>query len=80
MKAHGVVVAIPLGQSWTPTPSIGGVVNVGTIRCRPGPVQPVREWAGASSAAGAGWGGGVVVVKRHPVMGWAGRRTPGKDA
>jgi hypothetical protein len=62
VKAHGVVVAMPLGQSWAPTPSIGGVVNVGTIRCRPRPVQPVREWAGASSAAGAGWGGGLVVV------------------
>ena len=27
VNAHGVVVAMPLGQSWTPTPSTGRVVN-----------------------------------------------------
>ena len=62
MNAHGVVVAMPLGQSWTPTPSIGRVVNVGTVRCRPRLVQPARERAGALSAVGAGRGGGLVVV------------------
>ena len=62
VKAHGVVVAMPLGQSWAPTPSIGDAVNVGTIRCRPRTVRPARERAGASSAVGAGWGGGLVVV------------------
>jgi hypothetical protein len=62
VKAHGVVVAMPLGQSWTPTPPIGRVVNVGTVRCRPRLVQPARERAGALSAVGTGRGGGLVVV------------------
>ena len=62
VKAHGVVVAMPLGQSWAPTPPTGGVVNVGTVRCRPRLVQPARERAGALSAVGAGRGGGPVVV------------------
>lgn len=62
MKAHGVVVAMPLGQSWTPTPSIGRVVNVGTARCRPRLVQPARERAGALSTEGIGWDGGPEVV------------------
>ncbi len=62
VNAHGVVVAMPLGQSWAPTPPIGRVVNVGTIRCRPRLVQPARERAGALSAEGTGWGGGLVVV------------------
>src|SRR4051794_19987936 len=38
------------------------VVNVGTVRCRPRLVQPVRERAGALSAVDAGRGGGLVVV------------------
>jgi len=62
VKAHGVVVAMPLGQSWTPTPPIGRVVNVGTVRCRPRLVQPARGRAGALSAVGTGRGGGLVVV------------------
>ncbi len=62
VKAHGVVVAMPLGQSWMPTPPIGRVVNVGTVRCRPRLVQPARERAGALSAVGTGRGGGLVVV------------------
>ena len=62
VKAHGVVVAMPLGQSWAPTPPTDGVVNVGTVRCRPRLVQPARERAGALSAVGAGRGGGPVVV------------------
>ena len=62
MKAHGVIVAMPLGQSWTPTPSIGRVVNVGTARCRPRLALPARERAGALSAEGIGWGGGPEVV------------------
>ena len=62
VNAHGVVVAMPLGQSWTPTPPTGRVVNVGTARCRPRLVQPARERAGALSAVGAGRGGGPVVV------------------
>ena len=62
VKAHGVVVAMPLGQSWTRTPPIGRVVNVGTVRCRPRLVQPARERAGALSAVGTGRGGGLVVV------------------
>ena len=36
VNAYGVVVAMPLGQSWAPTPSIGCVVNVGT---EPSPVS-----------------------------------------
>ena len=64
VNAHGVVVAMPLGQSWAPTPLIGRVVNVGTVRCRPRLVQPARgrERAGALSAVGTGRGGGLVVV------------------
>src|SRR3954470_781035 len=62
VKAHGVVVAMPLGQGWTPNPPIGRVVDGGTVRCRPRLVQPVRERAGALSAVGAGRGGGLVVV------------------
>ncbi len=62
MKAHGVVVAMPLGQSWASTLSIGRVVNVGTVRCCPRRVQPVRERAGALSAVGIGRDGGLVVV------------------
>lgn len=62
VKAHGVVVAMPLGQSWAPTPPSGRVVNVGTVRCRPRLVLPARERAGALSAVGAGRGGGLVVV------------------
>lgn len=62
MKAHGVVVAMPLGQSWTPTPSIGDAVNAGAIRRRPRLVRPVRGRADASSVVDAGWGGGLVVV------------------
>jgi hypothetical protein len=62
VKAHGVVVAMPLGQSWTPTPSIGCVVNVGTVRHRPPPGQPARERAGALPAEDVGRGGGPVVV------------------
>ena len=56
-NAHGVVVAIPQEQSWTPSPSIGQVVNVGTVRRCPRLVQPVRERAGALSAVDAGQGG-----------------------
>jgi hypothetical protein len=62
VKAHGVVVAMPLGQSWTPTPSTGRAVNVGTVRCRPRRAQPAHERAGALSAVGTGRGGGSVVV------------------
>lgn len=62
VNAHGVVVAMPLGQSWAPTPPIGRVVNVGTVRCRPRPAQPARERVGALSAVGTGRGGGPVVV------------------
>lgn len=62
VNAHGVVVAMPLGQSWAPTPSIGCVVNVGTVRYRPSFVQPARKGAGSLPAVGAGRGGGSVVV------------------
>ena len=62
VNVHGVVVAMPLGQSWTPTPPTGRVVNVGTVRRCPRLVQPARERAGALSAVGAGRGGGLVVV------------------
>ena len=62
VNAHGVVVAMPLGQSWAPTPPIGRVVNVGTVRCRPRLAQPARERAGALSAVDTGRGGGLVVV------------------
>jgi hypothetical protein len=62
VNAHGVVVAMPLGQSWAPTPSIGCVVNVGTVRYRPSFAQPARKGAGSLPAVRAGRGGGPVVV------------------
>jgi hypothetical protein len=62
VNAHGVAVAMLLGQSWAPTPSIGCVVNVGTARYRPSFAQPARKGAGSLPAVGAGWGGGSVVV------------------
>lgn len=62
VNAHGVVVAMPLGQSWAPTPSIGYAVNVGTVRHRPILVQPAREGAGPLPAGDVGRGGGPVVV------------------
>ena len=62
VNAHGVVVAMLLGQSWTPTPSTGRVVNVGTVRCRPRRAQPAHGRAGALSAVGIGRGGVSVVV------------------
>ena len=76
VKAHGVVVAMPLGQSWTPTPSIGCVVNAGTVRHRPPPVQPARVRAGALPAEGVGRGGGPVVSRGRNDP----PRRPGKPA
>ena len=89
VKAHGVAVAMPLGQSWTPTPSIGCEANVGTVRHRPSPGQPAREWAGALPAEDVGRGGGPVVVAgvttRHGgresrPQGQGGQQVSSKDA
>ena len=64
MKAHGVVVAMPLGQQLGADPVDRWCGERGNHPVSPWVPwgQPVREWAGASSAVGAGWGGGLVVV------------------
>jgi hypothetical protein len=42
-KGCGVLVAMPQGHSRMPTPSIGRIVNVGTIPRRPDPGHPGRK-------------------------------------
>lgn len=63
-KDCGVVVAMPQGHSWAPTPSIGSRVNVGTVPM----VPPCRTASAVSGKARrrpmpSGRGGGVVVVR-----------------
>jgi hypothetical protein len=64
VKVCGVAVARLQGQSWTPIPSTGHVVNVGTI---PGSPSPPAVQAGDGLAhrrlKGPGWGGAAVVVR-----------------
>lgn len=64
MKDCGVIVAMLQGHSWTPTPSMGSGVNVGTI--------PVAPYPASSQLVGgkarrrlmpSGWDGGSVVVR-----------------
>ena len=64
MNACGVVVAKSQGHSWTPTPSNGLRVNVGTIPGVPSPAsgQLVGGKARRRSIP-PGWGGGPVVVR-----------------
>jgi hypothetical protein len=64
MKACGVVVARLQGHSWTPTPSNGWRVNVGTIPPVP-PRRPARVVGGKARCRlmPVGWGGGPVVVR-----------------
>ena len=64
MNACGVVVAKLQGHSWTPTPSNGLGVNVGTIPGAPSPTsgQLVGGKARRRSIL-PGWGGGPVVVR-----------------
>src|SRR5450759_4539713 len=53
-KACGVPGARRQGNSWTPPPSTGRMVNVGTsVRL---PSRPGRQWAGPSSAVGPAMG------------------------
>jgi hypothetical protein len=63
-NACGVVVAMPQGHSWAPTPSIGSRVNVGTIPAVP-PFCPARAAGGKARRRlmPSGWDGGVVVVR-----------------
>ena len=59
----GVVVAMLQGHSWTPTPSNGSRVNVGTTPAAPNPVS--TQLAGGKARRRpmlSGWGGGPVVV------------------
>lgn len=63
-KACGVLVAKPQGHSWSPNPSSGSRVNVGTTPVAPFPAgsQPVGGKA-RRRLMPPGWGGGVVVVR-----------------
>ena len=64
VKGCGVVVARLQGHSWTPTPSKGSRVNVGTIPTVPDPVS--SQLAGGNARRRlmpSGWGGGPVVVR-----------------
>ena len=57
VNACGVVVAMPQGHSWAPTPSNGSGVNVGTIPAVPSPAgSQVGRREGPSSADAAGMG------------------------
>jgi hypothetical protein len=64
VKACGVAVAMLQGHSWTPTPSNGPRVNVGTISLVP-PRQSSRLEGGKARRRLmlAGWDGGPVVVR-----------------
>jgi hypothetical protein len=64
VNACGVTVAMSQGHSWTPTPSIGARVNVGTLRVVP-PFRPARAAGGKARRRlmPSGGDGGVVVVR-----------------
>ena len=62
-KVCGVLVAMPQGYSWTPPPSSGSAVNVGTARRRPADQHEAGGRAGTSSADSAGRDGACVVVR-----------------
>jgi len=64
MKDCGVVVAMLQGHSWTPTPSKGSGVNVGTIPVAPSPTSSQLVGGKARRRlTPPGWGGGPVVVR-----------------
>ena len=65
VNACGVTTAMLQGQSWTPTPSKGSKVNVGTIPLVPGRAgsQPERSGKARCRLMPAGWDGGPVVVR-----------------
>jgi hypothetical protein len=64
VKVCGVAVAKPQGHSWTPTPSNGLGVNVGTIPTAPFPVScQLIGGKVCRRLMSPGWGGGVVVVR-----------------
>jgi hypothetical protein len=59
----GVAVAMLQGHSWTPPPSKGSRVNVGTISSVPFPISKVLVGRRVRRRpVSAGWGGGPVVV------------------
>jgi len=63
VKDCGVAVARLQGQSWSPNPTSGSRVNVGTIPAVPSPAS--RMLAGGKARRRLtlpGWGGGLVVV------------------
>ena len=63
VKGCGVAVAMPQGHSWTPPPSNGSRVNVGTIPVVPSPVNTLLA-SGKTRCRlmPPGWDGGPVVV------------------
>jgi hypothetical protein len=65
VKVCGVPAAMLQGHSWTPIPSNGSRVNVGTIPVAPGLVRCQRTGLGKARRRlmRSGWGGGPVVVR-----------------
>jgi hypothetical protein len=64
VKVCGVAAAMLQGHSWTPTPSSGSTVNVGTILAAPDPAD--NQWVEGKAhrlLTPPGWGGGPVVVR-----------------
>jgi len=63
VKDCGVAVAMLQGQSWSPHPTSGSRVNVGTIRAVPSPASMMLAGGKARRRLMLpGWGGGLVVV------------------
>ena len=64
VKVCGVAVAMLQGHSWTPTPSNGSTVNVGTISAVPSPASILLVGGKARRRLMLPrWGGGPVVVR-----------------
>ena len=63
VKVCGVTVAMLQGQSWSPNPSSGSRVNVGTIPVAPSPASMMLVGGKVRRRLTLpGWGGGLVVV------------------
>jgi hypothetical protein len=64
MKDCGVIVAMLQGHSWTPTPSMGSGVNVGTILVAPySASSQLADGKARRRLMPSGWDGGPVVVR-----------------
>jgi hypothetical protein len=81
-KVCGVGVAMPQGHSWTPPPTSGSKVNVGTARRHSARAHDARERIGTSSADGVGRGGARAVVRagESPAHGEGGQRVRSERA